>query len=97
MDEEKLDKLGKDPLVRFVQTIRDLFHGESTKIGLAGSGEGEKKEKDLTAAISFMHSRGEHVAFIFYDFNFIEYLPSQALTRFSRLMWTVILVWTRMR
>lgn len=97
MDEENLDKLGEDPLVRFVQTIRDLFRGKSTEIGVAGIGEGEKKKKGLTAAISFMHSRGEHVASVFHDYNFTEYLSSQALTRSSRLMWKEILVWTRMR
>ena len=97
MDEGKLDKLGEDPLVRFVQTIRDLFRGESTEIGVAGIGEGEKKKKGLTATISFMHSRGEHVASKFHDYNFIEYLSSQALTRSSHLMWTEILVWIRMR
>src|ERR1700683_5224650 len=61
MDEKRLDELGEDPLVYFVQTIRDLFRGESIEIGIAGDDEDEKR-KGLTAAISFLHSRGKFVS-----------------------------------
>jgi endothelin-converting enzyme len=60
MDEKRLDELGEEPLVYFVQTIRDLFRGESIEIGIAGDDEDEKR-KGLTAAISFLHSRGKFV------------------------------------
>jgi endothelin-converting enzyme len=64
MDEKRLDELGEDPLVYFVQTIRDLFRGESIEIGIAGDDEDEKR-KGLTAAISFLHSRGIDALFSF--------------------------------
>jgi endothelin-converting enzyme len=59
MNEERLDLLDKAPLVRFVETLRDLFRGEGTDIGVAGD-DGDQKKKGLTAAIAFLHSRGEY-------------------------------------
>lgn len=60
MDENKLDQLGEEPLFKFVQTLRDLFRGKSTEISVAeDKDEDEKKRKGLTAALAFLHSRGE--------------------------------------
>jgi len=62
MDEKRLDLLGEEPLLHFVQTTRDLFRGESTEIEVAGDDGDKKKRKGLTAAIAFLHSRGEPVS-----------------------------------
>lgn len=61
MNEDKLDQLGEKPLFQFVQTIRDLFRGESTEMGVARGEDRDKDEesKGLTAALSYLHSRGE--------------------------------------
>jgi endothelin-converting enzyme len=54
MDEERLDALGVEPLLHFVQTIRKLYRGESDD-------EDQKplRTNDLTAALAFLHSRGK--------------------------------------
>jgi len=65
MDEKRLDLLGEEPLLHFVQTTRDLFRGESTEIEVAGDDGDKKKRKGLTAAIAFLHSRGIEALFSF--------------------------------
>jgi endothelin-converting enzyme len=66
MNEDKLDQLGEEPLFKFVQTLRDLFRGESTEISVAeDDDEDEKKRKGLTAALAFLHSRGIDALFSF--------------------------------
>jgi endothelin-converting enzyme len=54
MDEERLDALGVEPLLHFVQIIRELYRGESDD-------EDQKplRTNDLTAALAFLHSRGK--------------------------------------
>lgn len=53
LNEDNLDKIGVEPLVHFVQNLRNLFRGNSTRT------ESEKPStKGLTAALSFLHSRG---------------------------------------
>lgn len=66
MDEQRLDELGEEPLVELLQTIRDLFRGENAEIGITD--DEEKKRKGLTAAISFLHSRGG-LCFLTQDFT----------------------------
>lgn len=63
MDEERLDARGEQPLKHFVQTVRDLFRSEGTVIGVAHS-QDEKKRNGLTAAIAYLHSRGEFLIII---------------------------------
>lgn len=62
MNEDQLDKIGVEPLLRFVQTLRKLFRGES----LETTAEGDKNDKKgLTAALAFLHSRGVDALFDF--------------------------------
>ncbi|KAF9049323.1 zincin [Hymenopellis radicata] len=61
VNEEKLDDIGAEPLVHFVQTLRKLFRGNTTDI--TGTEEQDKltrtDKKGLTAALAFLHSRGD--------------------------------------
>jgi endothelin-converting enzyme len=57
-DEDRLDDLGTEPLIQVVQTVRKLFRGNSTKIGVTGEEDAEDRKKGLTAALSFLHTRG---------------------------------------
>jgi len=66
LDETKLDEIGMTPLLNIVRVVRGLYNGSTNidpesyvhphaprKTYVAGSSEG------LTAAISYMHSRGK--------------------------------------
>ncbi len=64
MNEEKLDAIGAEPLVHFVQTLRKLFRGNTTEI-TDTEGQDIKDKKGLTAALSFLHSRGVDALFGF--------------------------------
>ncbi|KII88684.1 hypothetical protein PLICRDRAFT_141150 [Plicaturopsis crispa FD-325 SS-3] len=55
LDEELLDARGEAPLVKFVQTVRDLYSGKRTTVD---EPELYKSIDGLTAAVAFLHSRG---------------------------------------
>jgi endothelin-converting enzyme len=57
MDESTLDQLGEGPLKDFVAQVKKLYHGESTEI--ANSNGDDKEREGLTAALAFLHSRGD--------------------------------------
>ena len=62
LDEKSLDGVGMEPLEQFVRTLRKLYRGESTEISSFSWGDdSEEKKHGLTAALSFLHSRGLHV------------------------------------
>lgn len=93
MDEDTLNDLAEEPLWDFVKTVRDLFRGKSTEIS------SKKKDGDkyngLTAAIAFLHSRGEaHCTPKFY-MN-IYHLERQMWMLFSLLASKGMSVKTRM-
>ena len=57
MDENTLDQLGEGPLRDFVAQVKKLYRGEST--GLVDSNGDDKEREGLTAALAFLHSRGD--------------------------------------
>ena len=57
MDESTLDQLGEGPLKDFVAQVKKLYRGESTKI--ADSSGDDNGREGLTAALAFLHSRGD--------------------------------------
>ena len=57
MDEDELNSRGSEPLFQFVKTMRSLFRGETNEITISGSSE--ERAKRLTAALSYLHSRGQ--------------------------------------
>lgn len=57
MDESTLDQLGEGPLKDFVAQVKKLYRGEST--GIADSSGDDKEREGLTAALAFLHSRGD--------------------------------------
>lgn len=58
MDEDKLNDIGTEPLLHFVGTVRRLFRGESTDIIPLLKRDEDEGERNLTAALAFLHSRG---------------------------------------
>lgn len=64
LNEDQLDKIGAEPLLHFVQTLRNLFRGKSLEI--KSDSETQKNDKQgLTAALAFLHSRGVDALFEF--------------------------------
>jgi endothelin-converting enzyme len=61
LNEDRLDQLGTEPLVRFVKTLQKLFRGEGLEVSAKPDGNDDKL-RGLTAAIAFLHSRGEPFA-----------------------------------
>lgn len=57
MDESTLDQLGEGPLKDFVAEVKTLYRGEST--GIADSNGDNKERAGLTAALAFLHARGD--------------------------------------
>lgn len=74
LNEERLDEIGATPLLEFVQTVRRIFKGEVLDETLPeGDPRDEPKPTDLTAAIAFLHSRGQSYAscmFVYYIYVF---------------------------
>jgi hypothetical protein len=60
MDESTLDQLGEGPLKDFVAQVKKLYRGESTEI-TDSNGDGKERE-GLTAALAFLHARGDTLA-----------------------------------
>lgn len=61
LNEEHLNDIGDKPLRHIVKTIRKLFREEDTDItakGTRGEGDSELKFNGLTAAVSYLHTRG---------------------------------------
>ena len=58
MDESTLDQLGEGPLKDFVGRVKKLYRGEPT--GTADTNDDDKERDGLTAALAFLHSRGNH-------------------------------------
>jgi endothelin-converting enzyme len=58
MDEDLLDARGPGPLVYLVRTLRNLYRSESTELPDGGVDEITRRRDGLTAALSFLHSRG---------------------------------------
>lgn len=57
LNEAKLNEIGIAPLLHIVKTVKSLYNGTETSISNAAPEE-DTKVKGLTAAISFLHSRG---------------------------------------
>jgi len=55
-NENELDQIGTGPLRHFVKTVRNLYQGKSLEISEEDAGD---KAKGLTAAVAFLHSRGQ--------------------------------------
>jgi len=72
LDENNLDEIGSAPLIRFVNTVRKLYSGNSTKISSQLKLDGAEKD-GLTAAVAFLHSRGARI--IFFERSRTDILP----------------------
>lgn len=62
MNEDLLDARGEEPLLHVIRTVRKLYNGKSTMVDLATLEKNSDKEKErigLTAAIAYLHSRGQ--------------------------------------
>jgi len=61
MDEDTLDQLGEGPLKDFIAHVRQLYRGESTVIAHTDGDDDDPdtKRAGLTAALAFLHSRGQ--------------------------------------
>jgi endothelin-converting enzyme len=57
MDESTLDQLGEGPLKDFVVEVKRFYRGESN--GIADRNGDDKEREGLTAALAFLHSRGD--------------------------------------
>jgi len=57
MDESTLNQLGEGPLKDFVAQVKRLYRGEST--GMADDNGDDEEREGLTAALAFLHSRGD--------------------------------------
>jgi endothelin-converting enzyme len=53
MNEDELDNLGTEPLLKVTRLVRELFNGKTTVINANG-----EKEGNLTAALAYLHSIG---------------------------------------
>jgi endothelin-converting enzyme len=69
MDESTLDQLGEGPLKDFVAEIKKLYRGDST--GITDGNDEDKEREGMTAALAFLHSRGD---------NHLRPVPSYPLT-----------------
>ncbi|ETW85740.1 metallo peptidase M13 [Heterobasidion irregulare TC 32-1] len=59
LDEDTLDQFGEGPLKDFARTVKKLFRGETTDIDAKEPRNDVQNGRDgLTAAISYLHSRG---------------------------------------
>jgi endothelin-converting enzyme len=60
MNEDHLNDLGDEPLVKFTGTLRKLLRGKTLRVDLDDIVKDSDKVKQpgLTAALSFLHSRG---------------------------------------
>lgn len=56
-DEDRLDEIGSVPLKQLIRTLRKLFREEDTK--LDENVDYGESSRGLTAALAFLHSRGE--------------------------------------
>ena len=59
LDENRLDEIGTTPLLHLVNTVRKLYSGNDTDISSQSISKEEKKVQGLTAAVAFLHSRGQ--------------------------------------
>lgn len=64
LNEDKLDEIGSEPLVHFVQVLRRLYSGNSTDIE-AAEDDASRKIRGLTAAIAYLHSANIGALFSF--------------------------------
>ncbi|KAJ7074256.1 hypothetical protein C8F01DRAFT_1272809 [Mycena amicta] len=55
LNEDRLDEIGSEPLVRFVKTVKKLFRREGLEVSAT---EESDDLSGLTAALAFLHSRG---------------------------------------
>ncbi|KAJ7702313.1 Metalloprotease [Mycena rosella] len=66
LNENRLDEVGTEPLIRFVKTLQQLFRGEKLEVTADASAKDETLGlKGLTAATAFLHSRGIDSLFSF--------------------------------
>jgi len=70
LDETMLDDIGQEPLLHLVRTVRKLFKGNDTDI--TSTGTVDHHDKGLTAAITFLHSRGKQVRFRWLEENAVD-------------------------
>ena len=63
MDERELDEIGTEPLLQVANTIRRLYKGDETDI--SSSHGNSDKFKNLTAAVAFLHSKGDFLILVF--------------------------------
>jgi endothelin-converting enzyme len=102
LDEEHLNERGEEPLLDITRVVKQLFRGESLEIYSGGnqrplSASDQAKDDDhknngLTAAIAYLHSRGE-----FYNAYLLRKTLTvlKALALCSALISTGTLAWTR--
>ncbi|KAJ7470279.1 hypothetical protein FB451DRAFT_1176346 [Mycena latifolia] len=64
LNENRLDEVGTEPLIRFVKTLQKLFRGKGLEVTAEPSVKDEKM-KGLTPAMAFLHSRGIDALFSF--------------------------------
>ncbi|KAH9951953.1 Metalloprotease [Amylocystis lapponica] len=63
MNEDLLNDLGTEPLAKVTRNVRSLFQGETTIVDDLTARKRGEKNTNLTAAISYLHSRGLKVLF----------------------------------
>ncbi|KAJ7090282.1 hypothetical protein B0H15DRAFT_948792 [Mycena belliarum] len=64
LNENRLDEVGTEPLIRFVKALQGLLRGEGREVTPKTGANGEQ-HKGLTAALAFLHSRGIDALFSF--------------------------------
>lgn len=66
MDEDTLDEYGESPLREFSLNLKKLFRGKKTDTGRVPERNGDLKSKTagITAAISFLHTRGSCSSYV---------------------------------
>lgn len=73
-NEDRLDDIGMEPLLHFAKTVRRLYRGDDTDI--TSSSDDEGKKNGFTAALAFLHSRGQLILFL--RLSSRPYIHSQA-------------------
>ena len=62
LDEDYLNEVGEAPLKELTQKIREVFRGKTTVVDTLKS-KSEQERDRLTAAVAYLHSRGEWTSF----------------------------------
>ncbi|KAJ6608579.1 hypothetical protein B0H10DRAFT_2166528 [Mycena sp. CBHHK59/15] len=65
LNENRLDEIGTEPLIHFVNTLKNLFRGKGLEVASGPKRKDDEILGGLTAAVAFLHSRGIDAFFSF--------------------------------